>query len=195
VTITGSIGIFGMLPTFQRSLEALGVNNDGVGSSAWAGQFRPDRAMSEDAKALFQMVINKGYDDFISKVADYREMDKNSVDRIAQGQVWTGADALERGLIDAIGGLDDAVAGAAELAGLEDGNYGRKFIQKELSPAEQLALQFLGSAATLGISADRFVDRQSAMARFAVIVRSVLEPLSKFNDPKGVYSHCFCEIN
>jgi protease-4 len=194
VTITGSIGIFGMLPTFQRSLAALGVNSDGVGTSTWSGQFRPDREMSEEAKALFQLVINRGYDDFISKVADFRGMEKGNVDRIAQGQVWTGNDALDHGLIDAIGGLDDAIDAAAERAGLDSGSYGRKYIRQELTPAEQLALEFLGGAAKLGLDAGRFVDRQSALERLARILQSTLEPLLKFNDPKGMYSHCLCDI-
>lgn len=194
VTITGSIGIFGMLPTFQRSLGALGISTDGVGTSTWAGQFRPDRALSDEAKALFQLVINRGYDDFISKVAEFRDLDKDSVDRIAQGQVWTGADALDHGLVDAIGGLDEAVAAAAELAELEDGEYGRKYIQKELSATEQFALEFLQTVASLGIDAGRFIDRQSALTRLATVVESALDPVLRFNDPKGVYSHCFCDL-
>ncbi len=194
MTITGSIGIFGMLPTFQRSLGALGISTDGVGTSIWSGQFRPDRAMSDEAKALFQLVINRGYDDFISRVAQFRDMDKSSVDRIAQGQVWTGADALDHGLIDAIGGLDEAVAGAAELAELEDGEYGRKYIQKELTATEQFALEFLRTVASLGIDAGRFIDRDSALNRLATAVESALDPILRFNDPKGIYSHCFCDL-
>jgi protease-4 len=194
LTITGSIGIFGMLPTFQRSLAAIGVYTDGVGTSDWAGQFRPDRELSEDAKTAFQMVIDRGYDDFISKVAGFRNLDKSAVDSIAQGQVWTGSEALENGLVDAIGGLDQAVTAAAELAGLDKDQYGKKYIHKELSPTEQLALEFLGGAAKLGLDAGRFVDRQSALNRLADIVQSVIEPVLQFNDPKGMYSHCFCEF-
>lgn len=194
VTITGSIGIFGMLPTFQRSLGALGINTDGVGTSIWSGQFRPDREMSDEAKTLFQLVINRGYDDFISKVAEFRDMEKSAVDLIAQGQVWTGADALDHGLIDAIGDLDDAIVAAAELAELEDGEYGRMYIQKELTPGEQIALGFLGGVASLGVDAGRFIDRQSAFTRLATVIESALDPVLRFNDPKGVYSHCFCDL-
>jgi protease-4 len=194
VTITGSIGIFGMLPTFQRSLGALGINTDGVGTSIWSGQFRPDREMSEEAKTVFQLVINNGYDDFISKVSMYRGLEKSVVDGIAQGQVWTGAEALANGLIDSIGGLDDAVAAAAELAELEDGQYGRKRIHKELTPTEQLALEFLGSANRLGLDAGRFVDRQSTMLRLARVFEAALQPLQIFDDPKGMYSHCLCAV-
>jgi protease-4 len=194
ITITGSIGIFGMLPTFQRSLSALGIHTDGVGTSIWSGQFRPDRELSDDAKAVFQLVINRGYDDFISKVAKYRGLDKSDVDSIAQGQVWTGEEALDLGLVDEIGGLDDAVALAAELADLEDGEYGRKYIQNELTPTEQLALEFLGSVSAIGLDAGRFVDRQSALQNLARVFEAALQPLTSFDDPKGIYSHCLCKI-
>lgn len=195
VTITGSIGIFGMFPTFQRSLAALGITTDGVGTTPWAGQLRPDRAMSDEAKALFQIVIEKGYDDFISKVSTHRELQKAEVDRIGQGQVWTGSDALAFGLIDEIGSLDDAIATAAELADLDDGAYGQKLIEKELSPGEQLAVDFLGTAKNLGVDPQVFVNRPSASMQRLSNFLNLLSPLMRFNDPKGIYSHCFCAFD
>lgn len=194
MTITGSIGIFGMLPTFQRSLGALGVHTDGVGTSIWSGQFRLDREMSDEARAVFQLVINRGYDDFVSKVAKYRGLDKSDVDSVAQGQVWTGEEALDHGLVDSLGGLDDAVMLAAELAGLEEGDYGRKTIRKKLTPTEQFALEFLGRVSALGLDAGRFVDRQAALQNLARVLETALQPLTAFNDPKGMYSHCLCKI-
>ncbi len=193
-TITGSIGIFGMFPTFQRSLAALGITTDGVGTTPWAGQLRPDRAMSDDAKALFQTIIEKGYDDFISKVSIHRDIEKTEVDRIGQGQVWTGMDALEFGLVDEIGNLEEAIAAAADLADLDAGTYGQKVIEKELTPVEQLAVDFFGTAKSFGIDPKTFIGRPAAsMNRLANIV-DALSPLTRFNDPKGVYSHCFCEF-
>jgi protease-4 len=192
-TITGSIGILGMFPTFQRSLAALGIATDGVGTTAWAGQLRPDRAMSDDAKALFQIIIDKGYDEFISKVSEHRNLDKIEVDRIGQGQVWTGADALGFGLIDEIGNLDEAVDAAAELASLDAEAFGRKSFEKELTPGEQLVLDFLGSAMWLGIDPQSLVSRPAkSMQGLVEIVENALAPVLRFNDPKGVYSHCFC---
>ena len=192
-TITGSIGIFGMFPTFQRSLAVLGVATDGVGTTTWAGQLRPDRAMSDDAKALFQLVIDKGYDEFISRVSEHRNLDKIEVDRIGQGQVWTGADALGFGLIDEIGNLDEAVAAAAELASLDAGTFGRKSFEKELTPGEQLVLDFLSTAMWLGIDPQSLVSRPAKSVQGLVeIVENALAPVMRFNDPKGVYSHCFC---
>ena len=194
-TITGSIGIFGMFPTFQRSLDTLGISTDGVGTTAWAGQLRPNREMSEDMRALFQIFINKGYDDFISGVAKNRSMEKEDVDSIAQGRIWTGNDAYENGLIDGIGGLDVAVSAAAELASLGDEDYGRKYFERELSPGEQLALDLMGGAKSLGLDGGAFRRSPSSLERVAGMLEETLSPLVRFNDPRGIYSHCFCDFN
>jgi protease-4 len=192
-TVTGSIGIFAMFPTFQRSLDYLGVNVDGVGTTIWSGQLRPDREMSEEAKQLLQAIADDGYDDFLTRVADYRGMEKSAVDAIGQGRVWTGADALERGLIDALGDIDDAVAAAAELAGLDDGEYGRKHIRPELTPGEQLIVDLLSAGHKVGIEPGIFVNRREGpVERLAEQLESAMTPLIRFDDPKGVYAHCLC---
>jgi protease-4 len=191
-TITGSIGIFGMFPTFQRSLAHLGIGTDGVGTTRWSGELRLDRAMSEDAKELFQVVIEDGYDDFVSRVAFHRDLQEAEVDRLAQGQVWTGSQAAEFGLIDEFGDLDDAIVTAAELAGLEVGEYGRKFLEQELTPTEELLLQLLGSARRVGLDAAGLFDHKSSIERLADAVGSALSPMLRFNDPNGIYAHCFC---
>src|SRR5690606_30570572 len=191
-TITGSIGIFGMFPTIQRSLNSLGIHTDGVGSSKWAGELRPDRAMSDDAKALVQLMIEDGYDDFISKVAMHRNMEQVEVDRVAQGQVWTGTDALDHGLIDGLGGLEEAIAAAAGLADLDADAFGLKYYEKVLAPAEQLTLQFLSSAAGMGLDVTKLVNRHSSLEQVAGVVAETLSPMLRFNDPKGMYAHCFC---
>lgn len=194
-TITGSIGIFGMFPTYQRTMDVIGIATDGVGSTPWTGELRPDRAMSEDAKQLFQLVINDGYDNFISDVADSREMDKAEVDRIGQGQVWTGLDAVNNGLVDDIGGLDDAIAAAAELAGLGEGEYGIKDVRRKLSASEQLLVDLLGAAAKTGIDVSGWFDETSVLEEVAQQVSEKTEWMLRFNDPKGVYSHCLCDID
>lgn len=193
-TITGSIGVFGMFPTFERTLGAAGITTDGIGTSPWAGALRPDREMSDDAKQLFQLLVNHDYDDFISRVSEDREIDKQQVDRIAQGQVWTGADALANGLVDEIGSLEDAVAAAAELAELEEGDFGRKYINPELSGAEQFAVEFLATATGRKLLGEAVSRPQSSVARLAAMVEQALAPMMLFNDPKGSYSHCFCSF-
>jgi len=191
-TITGSIGVFGMFPTFQRTLDKIGITTDGVGTTQWAGEFRPDREMSAETRQLIQMFINSDYDDFISSVAQSRGIEKSQVDRIAQGQVWTGVDALENGLIDELGTLEDAVAAAAVLAELEEGEYGRKYYEQELSTAEQLAVDFLSSARARSIIADATERQATSVDKLRVMLEQALAPMLLFNDPKGSYAHCFC---
>jgi protease-4 len=193
-TITGSIGIFGMFPTFQRSIDTLGISSDGVGSTRWAGQFRPDRAMSDDARELIQTIINRGYDEFISKVAKHRELDKQVVDSIAQGQVWTGTDALEFGLIDEIGDFEDSVAAAAELAESSVDELGIKFFEKDLSSTERLVVDLLSSVSRLGVDVGHLDFRSSPADQLLNLLDESISPLLRFNDPKGVYAHCFCSV-
>jgi len=194
-TVTGSIGVFGMFPTYQRTLDAVGVTTDGVGTTPWVGQLRPDREMSGPMKELFQLFINDTYEDFISGVADQRAMEKDVVDSVAQGQVWSGQDALANGLVDALGTYDDAIRAAAELAGLTEGDYGHKLIETKLSPTEQMVLDFLSLSQRTGFDVATLVTAPSALETFAGRLQELLAGLSLFNDPKGVYSHCFCEID
>jgi protease-4 len=194
MTITGSIGIFGMLPTYQRTAAHLGIANDGVGSTPLSGQLRPDRELTADTKRLVQLVIEEGYDDFIGRVATYRGMEKDEVDVVGQGRVWTGADALRHGLVDELGGLEDAIGFAAELADLPEGEYGRKPITIELSPTEQMIVDMLGTANSFGLQLDFLRSEPSSLQRLAGILEGALAPLTEFDDPKGVYAHCLCEI-
>ena len=193
-TVTGSIGVLAMFPTYQRSLAAVGVATDGVGTTPWAGQFRPDREMSAAVKQLFQASINNTYDDFISGVADRRAMEKDVVDGVAQGQVWSAQDALERGLIDELGTFEDSIRIAAELVGMEEGDYGQKLIEVSLSPTQQLVMDFLAVAERTGFDVASLVSAPTALESFANSLQRLLAGLSQFNDPKGHYSHCFCEI-
>ena len=193
-TITGSIGIFGMFPTYQRTLDVVGIATDGIGSTPWSGEFRPDRAMSEHAKQLFQLVIDDGYQDFIGSVADSREMEIDAVDAIGQGQVWTGMDALNNGLVDELGGLDDAIAAAAELAEISDEDFGIKVIDQELSATEQMLIDLIGTIATLGIDVSGWAGQRSLVDDIKDSVAEKTNALLRFNDPKGVYSHCLCDM-
>ncbi len=192
-TITGSIGIFGMFPTFQRSLDTIGITSDGVGTTRWAGQFRADREMSDDSRRLIQSVINRGYDDFISRVAKHRDLDKAAVDEVAQGQVWTGMDALDFGLIDAIGEFEDSIEAAAELAEISD-DYGHKFFEKKLSPTEQMIVDLLSSVDRFGVDVTGLSPARSVAERLAGLWDDAVAPLLRFDDPKDIYAHCFCAM-
>ncbi len=193
-TITGSIGIFGMIPTFQRTLAAVGVATDGVGTTPFSGQLRPDRALSDQTRRLVQLIIEDGYEDFVSKVAAQRGMDRETVDRIGQGQVWTGADALANGLVDELGGLDAAVRAAAALANLEEGGYGRKEVDPKLTPAQQMMLDLLTVIRGLGVDASAFVRSPTPIEVFGNQLQKLLASAARFNDPQGAYTHCLCEI-
>jgi protease-4 len=194
-TITGSIGVIGMFPTYQRTLEAIGIRTDGVGSTPFSGELRPDREMSEHTRELFQLLIEDTYDDFISGVADSRAMDKDAVDEVAQGKVWTGADALGHGLVDQLGGFEDAVLVAADLAELEEGHYGLKNIEQKMSPGQQLLVDIIGAAAKNGLDLSGLVREPSALEELAGSIAEKTKSMLRFNDPKGIYSHCFCDID
>jgi protease-4 len=119
-TITGSIGIFGLIPTFNQPLEKLGIHTDGVGTTTLAGALRTDRPLSPEVKALIQAGIEKGYRDFIQGVAAGRKLKVEQVDSIARGRVWSGEKAKAIGLVDQFGGLQEAVKLAASLAKVAD---------------------------------------------------------------------------
>ncbi|MDH4125072.1 MAG: signal peptide peptidase SppA [Gammaproteobacteria bacterium] len=193
-TLTGSIGVFGMFPTYQRSIGTIGITTDGVGTTPWSGQFRPDREMSEQTRQLFQLFIEDTYDDFISDVAAGRGLDKSEVDAIGQGQVWTGVEAVENGLVDELGGLDDAIDAAAGLAGLEDGQFGTVVIEPQLSPSEQMIVDLLGVAASVGLDMSRWVRAPDFIHRVAQRIDETAGGLLRFNDPNGVYRHCLCDL-
>jgi protease-4 len=143
---------------------------------------------------LFQLVIEDGYDDFITRVSEFRGLEKQAVDAIAQGRVWTGADALENGLIDELGSFEDAIASAAEMAGLAEGSYGQKTIANELSGTEQFIVDMLGAAMKVGIDASDLARRPTSLERIAERLDEIVTPFLRFNDPRGVYAHCLCSF-
>lgn len=193
-TITGSIGIFGMIPTYQRSLDALGIAVDGTGTTIWSGELRPDREMSAHTRELFQILMEDGYMDFISRVARERGMDVDDVDTIGQGRVWTGADALENGLVDELGSFDDAVRAAADLANLDPDSYGTKFIETELSPFEQFLVDVFEASSSFGVRMESVGSSPGRLEQMAARFEEFLDPLLRFDDPRGVYAHCMCEL-
>ncbi|EJH6953776.1 signal peptide peptidase SppA, partial [Escherichia coli O145:H28] len=114
-TLTGSIGIFGVITTVENSLDSIGVHTDGVSTSPLA-DVSITKALPPEAQQMMQLSIENGYKRFITLVADARHSTPEQIDKIAQGHVWTGQDAKANGLVDSLGDFDDAVAKAAELA-------------------------------------------------------------------------------
>lgn len=189
-TITGSIGIFGLMMTFENALSKLGVFTDGVGTTEFAG-FSPTRPLSEGVSKIIQMNVNKGYQDFITLVAENRNMTLEQVDAIAQGRVWSGAKAKELGLVDELGGLNDAINEAATLAKLTD--FDTWLVEKELSPKDLFMKNVFGQAtAFLPTSIITLSPLEKSIAK----LKSKLEHLSYLNDPKSTYTLCMsCEID
>ncbi len=118
-TITGSIGIYGLFPNFAGTAQKLAITEDGVKTGKFADFGNMFRPMTDEERALMQRHIERGYDTFLTRVAEGRKLSKAQVDSVAQGRVWTGKQALQRHLVDALGNLDDAIAKASQLAGLE----------------------------------------------------------------------------
>lgn len=192
-TITGSIGIFAIIPTINRTLTKFGVGVDGVGTTPLSGQLRVDRPLGEEAKILLQSTIEHGYEEFLQRVATGRNKSRDQVDSIGQGRVWAGSDAKKNGLVDQLGSFDDAVKSAAKRAKLTD--YKVDFIEPELSWAQELALQVKVWGVRTMLSADH--DRQT----FAIAaqqldpLRREIERLSRFSKPNHLYAYCFCAPN
>ena len=183
-TLTGSIGIFGMITTFEDSLASLGIYTDGVATSEWAG-LSTTRALSPQIKAVIQRHIERGYHEFISLVAKERNMTLEQVDKIAQGRVWSGQKALELGLVDELGDIDDAVAKAAKLADLS--TFDTQVIEKELTPEELFIQQMFASvAAHLPDSMTKMSVFEKALSQWS----GVIEELASFDDPNAVYMYC-----
>jgi protease-4 len=191
-TLTGSIGIFAIIPTIDKTLGKVGVTVDGVGTTPLAGQLRIDRPMSDESRALLQSQISRGYEEFLSRVSMGRKKSRDQIDAIAQGRVWAGTDAKRLGLVDQLGSFDDAVRSAARHAKLTD--YELEFVEPELSWAQELVLQ-MKSRAVKALLSSGLDDQTATIARVArkldPLTREV-ERLSRFTEPNKVYAYCFC---
>jgi len=141
-TITGSIGIFGIIATFENTLKKIGITTDGVKTTPISGQPDIYAGTNAETDAIFQAGIENGYRQFITRVANARHLTLQRVDEIGQGRVWDGGTARQIGLVDQFGGLDDAVAAAAKLAGLKSDGYHAEYLEKQPSALSKLIAQF-----------------------------------------------------
>jgi protease-4 len=191
-TLTGSIGIFAIIPTIDKTLGKVGVTVDGVGTTPLAGALRIDRPLGDQARVLLQSQIGRGYEEFLARVSTGRKKTREQIDAIAQGRVWSGVDAKRLGLVDQLGSFEDAVRSAARHAKLTE--YELEFVEPELSLAQELVLQLKSRAvkAALSVAMD---DKTAALARvahrFDPLTREV-ERLSRFTEPNKIYAYCFC---
>lgn len=181
-TLTGSIGAFSAFPTIEGIVEYIGVTVDGVGTTPLAGAASLNRGLSPEMASIVQALAYGAYDDFIELVASGRDMSEQAVREVADGLVWTGAEAAERGLVDELGGLDEAVAAAARLAGVEEWRTARTRLPPSFESVllQELSRSFGMVAAPLG---GWF---ESLVSAFKPAIKS----LSSLRDPMHVYAQC-----
>ena len=189
-TITGSIGIFGMFYTVPDTLAKIGVKSDGVGTSPLAGAFDITRPLDPKVGILIQSIIDKGYRDFVGNVAKARGKDFAAIDAIAQGRVWTGQQALDRGLVDRIGSLDDAIRDAAQQANLGK-DFNVRYAEKPMGALERFLTNVGDSTEThvalsWGLRLPSWVAELPRLAPEFALFRT-----AEAGKPH-VYAYCFC---
>lgn len=189
-TITGSIGIFGMFYTVPDTLAKIGVKSDGVATSPLAGAFDITRPLDPKVSILIQSIIDKGYRDFVGNVAKARGKDFAAINAIAQGRVWTGQQALDRGLVDKIGSLDDAIRDAAQQANLGK-DFNVRYAEKPMGAFERFLTSVGGSSEThvalsWGLRLPSWVAELPRLAPEFALFRT-----AEAGKPH-VYAYCFC---
>tara|TARA_R110000824_G_scaffold288508_2_gene476528 strand:- start:98664 stop:100505 length:1842 start_codon:yes stop_codon:yes gene_type:complete len=194
-TITGSIGIFGIYPTFKNTLENIGIYVDGVGTTTQAGAYGLGMELPDTTQRAIQLNVENGYARFLQIVSESRNMSLEAVDAVGQGRVWSANAALEQGLVDQIGDLDNAVSAAASLAGIEQ--YRTQQITVPLSPTALLLqsiannfniMSWLSDASTIQLIA-------SPVAKLYLQINEDISMLLQINDPNNLYLQCFTCLN
>jgi protease-4 len=188
-TITGSIGVFGLLPNVQKLANDHGVTWDSIQTSQMADITTITRAKTPAELARVQALVDTIYDQFLIRVADSRRMSKAQVDGIAQGRVWSGRQALKLGLVDELGGLQQAIRYAAKRAGIE-GSYR---VDAPLEPRSTLdrLLRLMGGGDDRGASETLTGPAAELRGRF----QQLLGTIQALNDPRGVYARMPFDVN
>lgn len=195
-TITGSIGIYGLMMNVPHVLDKLGVHTDGVGTTRWAGAFDPTRPLDPAVATLMQSVMDDGYARFVGKVARARGRTPQQIDAIARGRVWSGAQAKDRGLVDDFGGLRDAIAGAAALAHLGNGRYRVHYVEKPMSAFARLFSNFDDSQSRVhALLAASGIGSLVLPAQAQDQITQTLDWLHDLRGkPYGMLAHCLCGL-
>ncbi|MTD25726.1 signal peptide peptidase SppA [Erwinia sorbitola] len=185
-TLTGSIGIFGVINTVENSLDAIGVHTDGVATSPLA-DVASTKALPTEVQQLMQLSIENGYKNFLGLVAKSRNKTPEQIDQIAQGHVWTGSDAKANGLVDALGDFDDAVAKAAELAKLKQPQL--NWYQNDPSLIEVLFSQ-VDASAHAALPATLKAWLPAPMLDVMNAMKDQPGLMGSMNDPQNRYAFC-----
>jgi len=191
-TITGSIGVFAMFPTLAKTLGKVGITSDGFGTTELAGAGRIERDLNPELAGVLQASVEHAYRKFVGMVAEERERPFDEIDGIAQGRVWSGADAKVAGLVDEFGSVEEAVVAAAELAGLGEG-HGVEWIEPSFTWQQALAMRF--RAAGAGALTWFGIEALSPSQRLAVgAVRELQNLLALGEEGRPVY-WCACRVD
>ena len=182
-TITGSIGIFAAIPTFENSLASLGIHSDGIGTTQLASGLNMSRPLAPPVKEAVQITLEHGYQQFVSLVAQGRQMDVERVQTVAGGRVFHGKEAQRLGLVDKIGTLEDAIKSTAKRAGIED--YSASYIKRPRTPLDEMLKIFRGEVASTLLGQTMSQPLVQQVASLAAPLREIL----LFNDPAGLYAH------
>ncbi|EAA8275654.1 signal peptide peptidase SppA [Salmonella enterica] len=190
-TLTGSIGIFGVINTVENSLSSIGVHSDGVSTSPLA-EISMTKALSPEVQQMMQLSIEYGYKRFITLVAEARKRTPEQIDKIAQGHVWTGQDAKANGLVDKLGDFDDAVAKAAALAKLKQWHL--DYYQNEPTVLDMIMDSMTGSVRAMLPEAIQAM-LPAPLVSAANTVKAEGDKLAAFNDPQNRYAFCLTCAN
>lgn len=193
VTITGSIGVFSIFPTIDRTLAKLGVTTDGIGTTALSDAFRLDRKLGDGAKKLLQASVDHEYTSFVEKVANGRGKPVDEIDNVAQGRVWSGKDAQRLGLVDELGTFQNALDAAAKRANL-DGDYHIEYVEPPMSWRQLLAqeMRVVTGRAIKAIAPEDSLTR--SVRRVLSPFEAELSRLSRVLETRGIYSYCLCSM-
>lgn len=186
MSITGSIGVFGMMPTFEKAISRLSLGTGGVATSPLADAMNPLKSVTPEYGKMMELSVARIYRDFISLVAKGRKMDEQKVAALAQGRVFTGRQAIDMGLADTLGGLDVALARAAEMANVPGAQA--EFIERDGSGLSVMVMRLMRRA---------MVETGFAEAmRLATPAVQVLEPVQRLQQTVSgsmpLYAHCLC---
>lgn len=186
MSVTGSIGVFGMMPTFENSLEKLSLGVGGASTSVMADAMNPIKAMTPEYKKMMELTVARTYRDFISLVAKGRRMDEHKVADLAQGRVFTGRQAVDLGLADTLGGMDVALSLAAEMSG--ESEVAIEYIEREASGLSMMLMRLMQKALV--------TSGMMEPLQLASPLTQSLKPFERLqrttNGVVPLYAHCLC---
>ncbi len=190
-TITGSIGIFGAIPTFEKTLSSLGIYSDGTGTTPLAAGLDLTQPLPDPLKAAIQQSVAYNYDQFLQIVASGRELDKSRVEELAEGRVYDGKTAQKLGLVDKLGSLEEAIEAAAKLADITD--YNTEYMHPAATLKEQLLQFFAAKTARLAASVSK--NDHPLVRKMKKSFESKFGDLLLLDDPRGIYAYCLFKLS